>query len=63
VTPTDVSSVDQIEPVIRASPPGRCQIDEISADPLPLGDASKLRVVGIKRDDGSVAIEPESWEA
>jgi hypothetical protein len=57
----DVDHVEAIEPAIRSSEPGRCHIDEISADLLPSGHTSRRSGVGIKRADGSVAIEPDPW--
>ena len=40
---------------------GLYHVDEISADPLPSGHTSRRWGVGIKRLDGSVAIEPDPW--
>lgn len=37
----DVDQVKAIEPSIRSNEPGRYQIDEISADPLPSGHTSR----------------------
>ena len=59
----DVDQVEAIEPAIRSSEPGRYQVDEISAEPLPSGHTSRRWGVGIKRADGSVALEPDPWEA
>ena len=58
----DVETVEQIEPNIRARGPGGYQVDEISADPLPSGHTSRRWGVGIKKADGTVAIEPDRWE-
>ena len=33
----DVDTVDQLEPAIRASKPGRYHVDQIERDPLPIG--------------------------
>ena len=57
----DVDQVEAIEPAIRSSIPGRYHVDEISADPMPCGRTSRRWSVGIKRDDGTVSIEPDSW--
>jgi hypothetical protein len=59
----DVDQVEAIEPVIRSSNPGRYHVDEIRADPLLSGHSSRRWGVGIKRADGSVAIDPDPWEA
>jgi hypothetical protein len=57
----DVDQVEAIEPAIRSSEPGRYHVDEIAADSLPSGHTSRRWGVGIKREDGSVAIEPNPW--
>ena len=57
----DIDQVEAIESVIRSSKPGHYHVDEISAEPLPSGHTSRRWGVGIKRDDGSVAIEPDPW--
>jgi hypothetical protein len=57
----DVDTLDQLEPAIRSSAPGRYHMDEISADPLPSGHTSRRWGVGIKRVDGTVVIEPDPW--
>ena len=57
----DVDALDQLEPAIRASKPGRYHVDEIGADPLPSGHTSRRFGVGIKRGDGSVVREPDPW--
>ncbi len=59
----DVAQVVELEPAIRSSEPGRYHIDEISADPLPSGHTSRRWGVGIRRPDGSVAIEPDPWDS
>ena len=58
----DVDQVEAIEPAIRSSEPGRYHVDEISAGPLPSGHRSRRWCVGIKRHDGTVAIEPDPWD-
>ncbi len=57
----DVAQVDAIEPALRTSKPGVYHIDEISIDPLPRGHTSRRWGVGIRRPNGSVAIEPDPW--
>jgi hypothetical protein len=57
----DIDQVEGIEPEIRSSELGRCQVDEISADPLPSGHTPRRCGIGIKREDGSVELEPETW--
>jgi hypothetical protein len=37
----DVDTIEDTEPAIRSSEPGRYRIDEISADPLPSGHTSR----------------------
>jgi hypothetical protein len=59
----DVAQVDQIEPALRVLKPGRYHVDEISAESLPSGHASRRWGIGIKNADGSVVIERDSWEA
>jgi hypothetical protein len=59
----DVDSIERIGPAIRSTKPGRYHIDEISADTLHSGHTPRRWGVGIKRADGSVAIERDSWEA
>jgi hypothetical protein len=54
-----VASIDQIEPVIRSSPPGRYHVDEMSTKPLPSSYTAQRWGVGIKMADGSVLIEPD----
>ena len=39
----------------------RVEVDEISADPLPSGHTSRRWGVGLKRVDGTVALEPDLW--
>jgi len=58
---TDVPSVDQIEPAIRSSLPGRYHVDEITRDALPSGHTSRRWGVGIRRADGVVTLEPDPW--
>ena len=57
----DVDQVEAIEPVVRSSKPGRYDVDEISADPLPSGHTSWRWGIGIKRNDETVVIEPDPW--
>jgi len=45
--------------VIRDGDPGRYHVDEISSDPLPSGNMSRRWGVGIKRNDGTVSIQPD----
>jgi hypothetical protein len=59
----DVDTVDQLEPAIRSSEPGRYHVDEIRADLLPSGHNSRRWGVGIKRGDGTVELEPDPWDA
>ena len=59
----DVATVEAIEHAIRLFKSGRYHVDEISADTLPSGHTSRRWGIGIKRADGSVALEPDPWEA
>jgi hypothetical protein len=59
----DVAQVDEIEPAIRSSAPGAYHVDEICADPLPSGRTSRRWGIVIKRQNGSLVIEPDPWEA
>ena len=59
-----VIHVDQVEAIghaIRASKPERYHVDQISADPPLSGNTSRRRGIGIRRADGSLAIEPDPW--
>jgi hypothetical protein len=58
----DVDQIEAIEPAIRSIEPGRYHVDEFGADPLPSGHTSRRWGVGIKRSDGSVELEPDTWE-
>jgi hypothetical protein len=58
-----VDSIEAADAFARESGPGRYHIDQITADPLPSGHTSRRWGIGIKRDDGSVVIEPDPWEA
>ncbi len=55
----DVDQVEATEPAIRSDKPDRSA--EISRDPLASGHTSRRWGAGIKRDDGSVAIEHDPW--
>jgi hypothetical protein len=59
----DVAQADEIEPAVRASKAGRYNIDQIERNPVPSGHTSRRWGVAIKRQDGSVVIERDSWEA
>ncbi len=59
----EVATVEASELTIRLMKPGRYNVDELSADPLPNGDTSKRWGVVIKRSDGTLAIEVDPLEA
>jgi hypothetical protein len=59
----DVDQVEAIEPAIRSSNPGRYPVDEISSDPLPSGHTSRPWGIGINRNDGSVTLDRDPWDA
>jgi hypothetical protein len=56
----DVDTVEDIEPAIRDLKPGRYDVDEISADPLPTGHTSRRWGIVIKWRDGAVFVEPDA---
>ena len=55
----DVDNLEDIEPALRDSKPGRYYVDEISTDPLPSGHTSRRWGVVIKWRDGAVFLEPD----
>ena len=59
----DVDTLDQLEPAIRASKPGRFHITRSSAIRYRVVTLPDAGTVGIKRPDGSVELEPDPWEA
>ena len=61
-TAVDIDSIEQAALEIQSGKPGRYQIDQISAEPLPSGHTSRRCGVGIKNLDGSVAIERDPWD-
>jgi len=54
-------SHEGVKRVVESLGSGRYHVDEISADPLPSGHMARWWGVGIKRHDGTVAIEPDPW--
>ena len=59
----DVAQVEAIGPVVQRSQLGRYHVDENGDDMLPSRHTSRRWGVVIKRDDGSVVVEPDPWEA
>ncbi len=57
----DVDSLDEVEGTIGRGKRGRYHVDEIGLDPLPSGHTSRRWGAGVKRDDGTVAIDPDPW--
>ena len=57
----NADTVEEIEPVIRASEPGCYHVDELPAKPFPSGHTSRRWGIGIKKADGEVVIEPDPW--
>ena len=55
----DVDKLEQLEPAIRSSKPGRDLIDQIERDPLPSGHTSHRWGVGIKERDGTAVLKPD----
>jgi hypothetical protein len=56
-----VDDVGQVEPEIRALPPGRWRIDELPAKLFSSGHTARRWGVGIKHANGSVEIELDPW--
>jgi hypothetical protein len=56
----DVDTIEEIEPAICDLKAGRCDVDEISAGPLPRGYASRRWGVVIKWRDGAVFLEVDA---
>jgi hypothetical protein len=48
----DVAQVDEIEPAVRGSKPGRYHFDQIEREPLPTGHTSRRSGVRIKTPKG-----------
>jgi hypothetical protein len=61
-TAIDVAQVGEVEPAVRATEPSHYHVDQIERDPLPSGHTSRRFGVAIKRQDGSVVVEPDPWE-
>jgi electron transfer flavoprotein alpha/beta subunit len=59
----EVAQVEAIEPAICLSKPGRYHVDEISSGPQHSGHTSRRWGVGIKHGDGTVALDPDPWDA
>ena len=57
----DVDTIGGVKGVIRSAKPDRYHVDEISRDPLPSGHTGRRWGVGIKRNDGTVTLEPDPW--
>jgi hypothetical protein len=55
----DVDTEEEIEPVIRASEPGRYHVDEIGTNPLAPGRTSRRWGIAIRHPDGSVVLLPD----
>jgi hypothetical protein len=58
----DADTIDGAREIVRAQPPGRYHVDEISADPLTSGQTSRRWGVAIRHPDGSVQLEPDPWD-
>jgi hypothetical protein len=61
VTVIEVAQVEEIEPAIRANPPGRYDIDEVELNPLQSGPTRGHWAIAFRRKDGSVVIKWDSW--
>ena len=59
----DVNNVPEIERAISSAELGRYHIDEFPLRPFRSGHTVRRWAIGIKRDDGSVVIEPDPWES
>ena len=58
----DADSMDGVTELVRNAPPGRYQVDEISAVPLPSGHTARRCGTAIRHDDGRVILGPDPWE-
>jgi hypothetical protein len=57
-----VTATEVIEEAISEGPPGRFAIEDVSADQLPFGQASRRWGFATKHEDGSVVIQPDPWQ-
>jgi hypothetical protein len=57
----DVTTFQQLLVALLDGKRGRFRIDEITCDSAPFGRTSRRWGVGIKRADGSIAIERDPW--
>ena len=58
----DADRLDGVTEIVRRAPTGRYHVDEISADPLPSGHASRRWGSAVRHDDGRVVLDPDPWE-
>ena len=54
-------SIHGVERILEDLSPGRYHVDEISSDPLSSGHTSRRWGIVIKRQDGSIVVEPDPW--
>ena len=56
-------AVEGLRRLVEGLGPGRYHVDEIAADPLPSGPASRRWGSAIKHPDGRVELDPDPWPA
>jgi hypothetical protein len=57
----DADTIEGTRGIVRGQPPGRCDVDEIRAEPFPSGHSSRHWGRLIWHPDGSVEDEPHPW--
>jgi hypothetical protein len=58
----NADSLDGVTEIVRHTLPGRYQIDEISAEPLPSGNTARRWGFAFRHDGGHVILDPDPWE-
>jgi len=61
--PVGAAAVEGLRRLVERLGPGRYQVDEIAANPLPWGHTSRRWGSAIKRPDGRVELDPDPWPA
>lgn len=59
----DADTIEGARGIVRGQPPGRYDVDEIRADPLPSGHTSRSWGRMVRHPDGRVEDEPWPWSA
>ena len=55
------NTIEGAREIVRRQPPGRYDVDEITAEPFPSGHASRAWGHLIRQPDGQVEDEPWPW--